>query len=151
MCPARRVTTGEQAAQLRAVSGTVAGDITLLRGALVRTVRTATTEADRRQVARAVLDEPCSVTFDGEVTRIAARLRDLSHGGAAVVLSEGAHGTGASGTLTLERHGGARVRFDVRGRDHDGHLHVQFNTPDQAFERALRTLLPSAPREVLRA
>ena len=144
-------TTGEQAAQLRAVSGTVAGDITLLRGALVRTVRTATTEADRRQVARAVLDEPCSVTFDGEVTRIAARLRDLSHGGAAVVLSEGAHGTGASGTLTLERHGGARVRFDVRGRDHDGHLHVQFNTPDQAFERALRTLLPSAPREVLRA
>ena len=55
-------TTGEQAAQLRAVSGTVAGDITVLRGALVRTVRTATIEADRRQVARAVLDDPCSLT-----------------------------------------------------------------------------------------
>lgn len=46
-------TTGEQAVQLRAVSGKVAGDVAELRNTLVETVHTATTEADRRAEARA--------------------------------------------------------------------------------------------------
>ena len=83
-------TTGEQAAQLRATSDQVAGDIAVLRGALVRTVRTATVEADRRLEVRTVLDEPCmSVTFGIGVRRIAGTLTDVSHGGAAIKLSDG--------------------------------------------------------------
>ncbi|HET7881687.1 MAG TPA: methyl-accepting chemotaxis protein [Acetobacteraceae bacterium] len=143
-------TTGEQAAQLRVVSGTLAGDITQLRGALVKTVRTATTEADRCSEARTALDEPCSLTFDGDATRFAARIRDLSHQGGAVALSDGAQASGSAGTIALERQGGARSRFAVRERDHEGRLHVQFSAPDAEFERALQSLLP-AQREALRA
>jgi aerotaxis receptor len=44
-------TTGRQAAQLRATSGTVSDEIAALRDALVRTVRTATLEADGRSAA----------------------------------------------------------------------------------------------------
>ena len=143
-------TTGEQAAQLRATSDQVAGDIALLRGALVRTVRTATVEADRRLEARAVLDEPCTVTFGSDVTRIAARCATLSHGGAAIKLSDGGEAAGDHGTVVLERRGGVSARFEVRSTDPDGRLHVRFVAPEPAFEQVLERLL-AAPREARRA
>ena len=46
-------TTGEQAIELRAVSGKVAGDMAELRDTLVKTVRAATEEADGRSELRA--------------------------------------------------------------------------------------------------
>ena len=49
--------TGAQAAELREVSGKVAEDIAALRSALVRTVRTATTDADRRLEERVTVNE----------------------------------------------------------------------------------------------
>ena len=101
-------TTGEQAAQLRATSDQVAGDIAVLRDALVRTVRTATVEADRRLEVRAVLDEPCTLTFGSDVRRIAGTLSDVSHGGAAIKLSDGGEAAGEHGTVVLERRGGVQ-------------------------------------------
>ena len=143
-------TTGEQAAQLRATSDQVAGDIAVLRGTLVRTVRTATVEADRRIEVRAVLDDPCTLTFGSDVRRMSGTLSDVSHGGAAIKLSDGGEAAGEHGTVVLERRGGVRARFDVRSTDAEGLLHVRFVKPEPAFEKALETLL-AAPRVARRA
>jgi methyl-accepting chemotaxis protein/aerotaxis receptor len=137
--------TGEQAAQLRATSSKVASDIAVLRSALVRTVRTATAEADRRLEARATTEEPCSVTFGGDTRRFAGVLSDLSHGGAAITLADAGGATGNHGTVILERRGSVRAGFDVRDIDAQGRLHVQFTTRDAAFDRAIEPLL-GAPR-----
>jgi PAS domain S-box-containing protein len=142
--------TGDQAAQLRATSDTVAADIAVLRGALVRTVRTATEEADRRESARTAVEESCTLTFGADSARIAGMLRDLSHNGAAISASGRAAGAGERGTITLDRRGGAQARFDVRSVDHEGTMHVSFNSKDPAFELGLQTLL-APPREARRA
>jgi aerotaxis receptor len=143
-------TTGDQAAKLRATSDQVAGDIAVLRGALVRTVRTATVEADRRSEGLGMLDEPCMVTFGSDVRRIAGTLSDVAHGGAAITLSDGGEAAGEHGTVVLERRGGVRARFEVRSTDPDGRLHVKFVAPESAFEQVLETLL-AVPREARRA
>ena len=143
-------TTGDQAVQLRATSGRLAGDIAVLRSALVRTVRTATVEADRRKEPRVIVDEPCTLTFGSDGTRVTAALCDLSHGGAAIRLTDGSRPSGQHGTMVLDRHGGARVRFDVRATDPLGRLHVEFAAQEPAFERALQSLL-EAPPEARRA
>ena len=138
--------TGGQAARESAV----AGDIALLRGALVRTVRTATTEADRRLEPGTVLDEPCSVAFGAETKRFAGVLRDISHGGAAIALTNAGDATGEHGTVMLERRGGAPDSFDVRTTDAEGRLHVRFTKLEPAFEQTLDSLL-AAPRAARRA
>ena len=143
-------TTGDQAAQLRATSDQVAGDIAVLRGALVRTVRTATVEADRRNERRAIIDEPCTVRFGSDVRRISATLIDASHGGAAIKLSDGSEAAGEHGIVVLERRGGVRARFEVRTTDPDGRLHIRFVEPEPAFELVLERLL-EAPPEARRA
>ncbi len=142
--------TGEQAVKLRATSNKVAGDIALLRGALVHTVRTATTEADRRLEPRTVLEEPCSVAFGAETKRFAGVLSDISHGGAAIALTNAGDAIGEHGTVMLERRGGARASFDVRTRDAEGRLHVRFTKLEPAFEQTLDSLL-AAPRAARRA
>jgi aerotaxis receptor len=95
-------TTGDQAVQLRTTSGKLAGDIAVLRSALVRTVRTATVEADRRKEARVSADEPCTLTFGSDGTRVAATLCDLSHGGAAIRLADGSRASDQHGTVVLD-------------------------------------------------
>ncbi len=143
-------TTGEQAAQLRATSDAVAGDITVLRGALVRTVRTATADADRRGQARTAVREPCTLTFGADPAHIAGTVRDLSRGGAAIIPSARGGSAGDRGTVMLDRYGGARARFNIRSVDHEGTMHVSFDSIEPAFERALQTLM-EAPREARRA
>jgi aerotaxis receptor len=138
-------TTGEQAVKLRATSSKVASDIAVLRGALVHTVRTATAEADRRLEPRTVVEEPCSVTFGDATKRYAGMLSDISHGGAAIALSNVDDATGEHGVIMLERRAGARASFDVRTRDADGRLHVQFTKLEPAFEQALDNLLAAPP------
>jgi aerotaxis receptor len=142
--------TGEQAVKLRATSNKVAGDIALLRGALVHTVRTATTEADRRLEPRTVLEEPCSVAFGAETERFAGVLSDISHGGAAIALTNAGDAIGEHGTVMLERRGGARASFDVRTTDAEGRLHVRFTKLEPAFEQTLDSLL-AAPLAARRA
>ena len=69
---------------------TVAADIAVLRGALVRTVRTATAEADRRQEARTAVDESCTRDVRRRARHgLPAMLRDLSHNGGAIEAASG--------------------------------------------------------------
>jgi methyl-accepting chemotaxis protein/aerotaxis receptor len=143
-------TTGDQAGHLRATAGRVADDIAVLRGALVRTVRTATTEADRRLEARTAVVEACTLTFGRDTTPIAGSLCDLSQRGAAVTLVAGGTAPDSEGTIVLDRHRGARARFDVRSTNHDGGIHIQFSAMEPGFEQALNMLLGPA-REALRA
>jgi methyl-accepting chemotaxis protein/aerotaxis receptor len=142
--------TGNQAVHLRTTSSKVAEDITALRSTLVRTVRTATEDADRRQEPRVAVEEPCSIAFGKDDTAAPGVLKDVSRSGATILLSGSNGGTGERGTVVLLKRGGARAEFNVRGTDGQGLLHVQFTTLEPAFERALNTLLP-VPREALRA
>lgn len=142
-------TTGSQAGELRAISDKVATDIARLRGALVRTVRTATTEADRRLEKRATVSESCTLTLSGGQP-IAGTLCDLSHGGAAIQASGGSAAIGDQGTVVLARHAGATARCEVRAVDHEGVIHVKFASMEPAFERAVQALL-EPPREARRA
>ena len=135
--------TGEQAGQLRTVSGKVANDVAELRNTLVRTVRTATEEADRRMELRVAVDEPCIVSF-GAGAEMPARLRDLSYAGAAVEVSGGTVPHADSGAIVLSQRGGATARFAIRATDRDGRLHVHFVSTDAPFQRALEALLSHA-------
>ena len=137
--------TGQQAGRLRADSEAVAVDIAALRSALVRTVRTATAEADRRHEPRIKVDRACTVIFGASDAPTPAILRDLSHNGGAI---EAAHGRGAigdAGALTLDRPAGARVRFEIHAVDQDGILHVGFDETkmEPAFRQAIEELLAS--------
>jgi methyl-accepting chemotaxis protein/aerotaxis receptor len=135
--------TGQQAGRLRVDAGAVASDIATLRGALVRTVRTATVEADRRVEPRVVVSEPCTVTLDADGRRRAGTLSDVSLHGASIEAGDCSGSQGQLGTLTLERHGGAQARFDVHAHDPGGRLHVRFVEAEvtPAFKEALRTLI----------
>ena len=140
-------TTGEQAVQLRAVSGKVANDVAELRNTLVKTVRTATAEADRRSELRTVVDESCFVSF-GAGGEMPARLHDLSHAGAAIELADGTTPPADTGTIALRQHGGASARFAIHASDRDGRLHVSFVSPDASFQRALEGLLSHAKQRL---
>lgn len=135
--------TGNQAADLRRSSGAIAGDIAALRGALVKTVRTATADANRRREMRVSTDEPCMLTPDAGGNPLPAQLCDVSHGGAAILDVNGTTFMTSGGTLTLDRYAGARTRFDIRATDPNGRLSVQFDraTMNPAFERALHGIL----------
>ena len=135
--------TGQQAGRLRADSEAVAVDITALRSALVRTVRTATVEADRRQEPRSTVNRACTVILGAATTPVPAVLRDLSHTGGAIELAQSGGAIGDSGTLTLDRPAGARGRFVIHSVDQDGILHVRFDkeTMEPAFRQAVEALV----------
>ena len=136
------ISTGAQAANLRAASGAVATEIATLRGALVYTIRTATTEADRRIDTRLEVSEPCTVSFDGGRTGIAATTSDLSASGAAIVAKGLQARPGDRGTLAFDRHADARARFAVVSTSVHGHVHVQFEPASMsvALEKLLNDL-----------
>ncbi|WP_298374343.1 cache domain-containing protein [Azospirillum sp.] len=75
-------TTGQRAADLRAGAQGVTQSIDELMHVLVRTVRTATDDVDRRNQPRYRVDAPCAVEQTGG--RLSARLIDLSYSGAAL-------------------------------------------------------------------
>jgi methyl-accepting chemotaxis protein len=77
------VATGGRAGQVQEVSGDVAEAIDQLRLALVRTVRTATREVDRRAHPRYRLDTAARVRVDVSVAE--ARVVDCSEGGATLI------------------------------------------------------------------
>ena len=103
-------------ASLRATSGAVAGDIAVLRGALVRTVRTATAEADRRLEPRAAVDEPCTLAFGvgaGAGARHAARSVARRRGDRGWRDAQAAAGDRRQSDAGTPG-GAARTRFEVR-------------------------------------
>jgi aerotaxis receptor len=143
--------TGQQAVHLRSDSGAVANDIAALRGALVRTVRTATAEADRRQEQRVAVALACTLVPGAGGPPIPAILRDLSQDGGAIEAAAHNGAVGNAGTLTLDRPSGARVRFTIHSIGPDGMLHVRFDKTTMAPEfrqvvDAILTGRQSAPR-----
>ena len=134
--------TGAQAGGLRRSSSAIAGDIDALRGALVRTVRTATADANRRQEERSAVDELCTLVLDAGGQRIAGQIVDVSQGGAALREVAGAAALRGGGTLMLSRRGGGKIRFEILSTDAHGHLHVRFDrgSADLAFKQALSSL-----------
>jgi hypothetical protein len=138
--------SGGQAGQLRDNAGAVADDVVALRAALIRTIRTATVEADRRLEPRIQVDLPCSVSLGNNAAPVAAHLNDISlHGAAIDVEGGGGVPVGQHGSLVLTQAGGGRARFEVRTVEAFGRLHVRFRDgeAEPAFEAAVRTLVES--------
>ncbi|MDE2583292.1 MAG: HAMP domain-containing protein [Rhodospirillales bacterium] len=136
-------TNRDRAARVKAASAEVAGGIGELNRRIVRVVRGATTDADRRKDPRATLDAPCTVVLPGGA-RQAARLRNISVGGAEIA-GVAALPSGASASLVLDHDGPeATASFTVRGIDADGTLHAAFTAASlsEAFRRALDRLAP---------
>jgi methyl-accepting chemotaxis protein/aerotaxis receptor len=135
---------GEQAGQLLGDAGAVADDVVALRTALVRTVRTATTEADRRLETRVMVNAACSVSLDAGGAAVTGRLLDLSTNGATIEIAslEGVT-AGKFGQITLSSAGQARARFEVRSMVLPGNLHVRFveGRVDAAFAAAVARLM----------
>ncbi|WP_247876274.1 methyl-accepting chemotaxis protein [Azospirillum brasilense] len=132
--------TGERADGMRAAAGDVAQSIDDLQSVLVRVVRTATSDVDRRRRARFQIDLPC--TIDGAVagTDCKARIANLSSGGAMIVDAP-MIATGTPGTLRAP--GLSRpVPFTVKSCE-PGRLHVKFRVPEAdqpALDHDLETL-----------
>jgi aerotaxis receptor len=135
---------GEQAGHLLGDAGAVADDVVALRAALVRTVRTATTEADRRLEPRVTVDVACSVALDAGAATVPGRLRDLSSKGATIEIAtvEGVP-TGKVGEIILPDAGHVRAQFEVRSTALPGQLHVRFmeETVDAAFAATVSRLM----------
>jgi methyl-accepting chemotaxis protein len=137
-------TTGQRAGQLRGNASAVADDVAALQTALVRTVRTATTEADRRLAPRVAVDVACSVSFGRGGASIRARLRDLSTSGATIHTDKANSASpGQLGNLVLTQSGGVGAEFEVRSTEPPGQLHVQFTAgeADPAFADAVSRLI----------
>jgi aerotaxis receptor len=135
---------GNQAVKLRGNVNGVATEVGTLKDTLIRTVRTASHDADRRMDLRVEVDLPCSITLRGDTHH--GQLRDISLGGAAITAELNTDGqaavVGDQGVLVLTSAGGARARFEVRAVDDRGGLHVQFlkSSMDAGFEHELQRL-----------
>jgi PAS domain S-box-containing protein len=133
--------TRQRADGIRTGSAAVAVSIEALRGSLVRTIRTATTDADRRMQARNPVDERCTIVWKG--AQYDGRLLDVSTTGARVVTSERLS-VGATGSLTLG-HAGSDVRtdFEVRSVHSDGGVGISFDATKASagFARAIGRLI----------
>jgi methyl-accepting chemotaxis protein/aerotaxis receptor len=137
------VATGQQAGRLRTASGAVADDIATLRGALVRTIRTATADADRRLGRRIAVDEPCTMVLDSNPAALSGTLSDASALGAAIDIGAHRAAVGQQGVLKLGHRDDLQSRFTIRAITSDGVLHVEFEAigMSPAFKPALAALV----------
>jgi hypothetical protein len=110
-----------------------------LRRTLIRTVRTSTSEVDRRRLQRVDVTLACQIEVPGRAA-IASKITDLSEGGARV--SDAADLTfGTSGSLRVS---GLDMPLSFRVSGVDGSdAHLSFETNDAGRE-ALRGLLSGA-------
>ncbi|MBP2305693.1 PilZ domain-containing protein [Azospirillum melinis] len=117
----------------------VASGIDALRNVLIRVVRTATTDVDRRQRPRFAVSMGCGLEVAG-AGPVRAVVANLSAGGA-MLTGAPDHVTGGMVTLRIDgvsRPLTARVKSSERGR-----LHVKFDLSDadrEAFEREVERL-----------
>jgi hypothetical protein len=128
--------TDRQAAAVESHTTMLAGAVGDLRRAVVRAVRTSTTEADRRGSARHAVEMTCRISGDGRPEQT-ARVVDLSEGGASIADGP-AMTAGASGGLVLAGTG-SPLPFTVRQAE-NGILHVAFRLDEAATQR-LRSVL----------
>jgi methyl-accepting chemotaxis protein len=141
---AEAIQTEQYAFSVRENAAALESAVADLRHAIIRVVRTSTTDVDRRRAERYPVDMPCRLTVAGRVHD--ARLADLSATGAN--LSEAPPlAPGATGSVAVE--GMAMpVLFVVRSIDDRGALHVEFEM-DETARLALSVLLDRArPRRV---
>jgi PAS domain S-box-containing protein len=137
--------TRESAHGIRDGSVAVADSISALRSSIIRTIRTASNEADRRIEHRISTDQPCVVEFNG--TRHRARLLDISHAGGRLMLQERMP-VGGRGTLFLDTRQSdlgtsTTASFAVRSSHPDGSIGVAFeeNGLSPGFAHALALLI----------
>jgi len=105
--------TGTHAGEVRDHAFALDGAMEELRHSVIKVVRTATPEVDRRAEQRFVLDLPCRLAVGGQSH--AARITDLSDGGAAISGAP-AMPPGTRGSLSADAVGIA-LPFTVRGVD----------------------------------
>ncbi|WP_454019011.1 methyl-accepting chemotaxis protein [Azospirillum sp. Marseille-Q6669] len=136
--------TGERAGGMRAVAGDVARSIDDLQSILVRVVRTATSDVDRRRNTRFPIDLPCTIDGAGAGTGSKARIANLSSGGA-MIMDAPMMTVGTPGTLRAP--GLSRpVPFTVNACE-PRQLHVKFCVPEAdqpALDRDLEALVRGA-------
>ena len=117
-------TSGQQADGMRAELAAVAESIAAFRVSIVRTIRTATADADRRMQARIPVDEPCAAVVAG--AQHPARLLDVAKKGARIAVQKD-FPVGCRGTLVIGRPGDdARAGFRVVVVHPDGSLGLTF-------------------------
>ncbi len=128
--------TNLRTARVRDDTSALAAVVAELQKSVIRVVRTATAEVDRRHGIRHVVDLPCRLTASGHGT-LAARIEDLSEGGAAV--SEGpALPIGTRGTLEVDRLG-VVLPFVVRAAAGVS-LHLEFDLAPDLADRLRQAL-----------
>ncbi len=132
--------TGSRAADLRAGASGVAHSIDELMHVLVRAVRTATEDVDRRHLPRYRVDAPCTV--EGLGGRVTVHLIDISRHGAALL---GADRLQARGTLLFDGLG-IGLPFEEVNREEDV-VRVRFRREaidqaafDSRFDRLERSM-----------
>jgi methyl-accepting chemotaxis protein len=124
---AEAAATGYHAGDVRGAAADVASSITDLRGTLVRVVRTATTEVDRRHEERAPVD--ADAMLDLGQGACAVHLRNLSQGGAMLERQVQGVVDGAIGRLRIEVTGAAATTVPCAMIVHDdGSMGVRFLT-----------------------
>ncbi len=135
--------TQSRAGEMRTVAVDVAGGIDSLRNVLIRVVRTATTDVDRRQRPRFALSVGCVLEGAGAAP-MRATIANLSAGGAMLTGVPDQRIGGATGRmLTLRIDGVARpLTARIKSSEHD-RLHVKFDLSDadqEAFDREVERL-----------
>jgi methyl-accepting chemotaxis protein len=123
--------TSEGTSRVRGDTTALADVVAELQKSVVRVVRTATAEVDRREAVPREVDWPCRLTVRGHGVQT-ARLEDLSAGGASVADGP-ALPVGSRGTLEADRIG-TSLPFVVRAAG-DGMLHLAFELDARGTER----------------
>ncbi|MFM2044171.1 MAG: hypothetical protein RLY86_2747 [Pseudomonadota bacterium] len=128
-------TTGDRAAQVQTIATSVAASISELRNTLVRVVRTATVEVDRRGSRRHPVDLPARLMVEGALHTV--RLINISDGGA-MVTGAGSIAPGTTGQLTWAQ-GQMPVRLTVTGTTDDG-MSLRFEPDETRRDFLLREI-----------
>jgi methyl-accepting chemotaxis protein len=128
--------TGDRAGVVKDLAVALQTAVGELTASVIRVVRTATPEVDRRQTPRYSVDLACRISILGREV-IAARLVDISEGGASL-RTDSEVASGSTGTLQVDGSGTA-LPFSVH-RSGNGFLHLRFRL-DEAATAAFRSVL----------
>ncbi len=130
--------TGQHASTVREVAASVSGSIDSLRGTLVRVVRTATQDVDRRRQPRFAVQARARV--EGVGAPRSASVLNLSEGGATLRLEPGERLPG-DGVLRVDGVPLALPFLTLSQDGADAHVRFQLNpADDEAYRAAFRRL-----------
>ncbi|MCW2247647.1 methyl-accepting chemotaxis protein [Azospirillum fermentarium] len=138
--------TGARAAEVSSLSGAVSDSIDALRTVLIRVVRTATKDVDRRVTPRYALNRSATLILGGQPHTVS--VEDFSEGGALLLNGPASARDGTRGELRVDGLAPA-LPLAVRSIEH-GRIHVQFDlTPEQAvrFADQFARLVKGLPRK----